>query len=63
MRRGNFACSSAPALDAAQQARFDRRVFGMLEIPRDTEIEVLKGNKARVPAYVDSACFLMFRRT
>lgn len=33
----------APALDMAQQALFERRVFGILEIPPDTEREVLKG--------------------
>jgi ABC-2 type transport system permease protein len=53
----------APALDVAQQALFDRRVFGILEIPPDTEREVLKGNKARIPAHVDSAYFLVFNRT
>src|SRR6516165_6680810 len=52
----------APALDVAQQALFDRRVFGILEIPPDTEREVLKGNEARIPAYVDSAYFLVFNR-
>lgn len=53
----------APALDVAQRALFDRRVFGILEIPPDTEREVLKGNEARIPAYVDSAYFLVFNRT
>jgi ABC-2 type transport system permease protein len=53
----------ARALDVAQQALFDRRVFGILEIPPDTEREVLNGNKARLPAYVDSAYFLVFNRT
>ncbi len=53
----------APALDVAQQALFDRRVFGILEIPPDTEREVLRGNEARIPAYVDSAYFLVFNRT
>ena len=53
----------APALDVAQQALFDRRVFGILEIPPDTEREVLKGNEARIPAYVGSAYFLVFNRT
>ena len=53
----------APALDVAQQALFDRRIFGIVEIPRDTEREVLKGNPARIPAYVDSAYFLVFNRT
>ncbi|MGO8916733.1 MAG: ABC transporter permease [Stellaceae bacterium] len=53
----------APALDVAQQALFDRRVFGIVDIPRDTEREVLKGNAARLPAYVDAAYFLVFNRT
>jgi ABC-2 type transport system permease protein len=53
----------APALGVAQQALFERRVFGILEIPPDTEREVLKGNEARIPAYVDSAYFLVFNRT
>jgi ABC-2 type transport system permease protein len=38
----------APALDVAQRALFDRRVFGVLEIPPDTEREVLKRNHARI---------------
>jgi ABC-2 type transport system permease protein len=53
----------APALDVAQQALFDRRVFAIVDIPRDTEREVLKGNAARLPAYVDAAYFLVFNRT
>jgi len=53
----------APALGVAQQALFERRVFGILEIPPDTEHEVLKGNKASLPAHVDSAYFLVFNRT
>jgi ABC-2 type transport system permease protein len=53
----------APALDVAQQALFERRVFGIVEIPPDTEREVLKGNPAQLPAYVDSAYFLVFNRT
>jgi hypothetical protein len=52
-----------PALDVAQQALFDRRVFGILEILPDSEREVLKGNEARISAYVDSAYFLVFNRT
>jgi len=50
----------APALDVAQQALFSREVFAILEIPPDTEREVLKGNPARIPAYVDSAYFIVF---
>jgi ABC-2 type transport system permease protein len=53
----------APALDVAQQALFARRVFAILEIPPDTEREVLKGNIARLPAYVDSAYFIVFNGT
>jgi len=53
----------SPALDVAQQALFDRRVFGILDIPPDTEREVLRGHQARIPAYVDSAYFLVFNRT
>lgn len=52
-----------PALDVAQQALFARRVFAILEIPPDTEREVLKGNAARLPAYVDSAYFIVFNGT
>jgi len=53
----------APALDVAQEALFARQVFGIVEFPPDTEREVLKGNAARVPAYVDSAYFIIFNRT
>jgi len=53
----------APALDVAQRALFARQVFGILEIPPNTEREVLKGNPARLPAYVDSAYFIIFNRT
>src|SRR5438046_3858006 len=53
----------APALDVAQHALFTRQVFGIVEIPPDTEREVLKGNTARVPAYVESAYFIIFNRT
>jgi ABC-2 type transport system permease protein len=50
----------APALDVAQQALFSREVFAIVDIPPDTEREVLKGNPARIPAYVDSAYFIVF---
>jgi ABC-2 type transport system permease protein len=46
----------------AQQALFRRQVFGILEIPEGTTREVLKGNPARLPAFVDSAYFLVFSR-
>ena len=52
----------APALDVAQQALFDRRVFGILEIPPDTEREVLKGRLVSRPMST-SAYFLVFNRT
>jgi ABC-2 type transport system permease protein len=48
---------------AEAQAALDRRqVFAILGIPRDTEKEVLKGNPARLAAYVDSAYFLLYNR-
>jgi ABC-2 type transport system permease protein len=50
----------APAMDVAQQALFERRVFAILDIPEGTEREVLKGNSARIPAYVDAAYFIVF---
>jgi ABC-2 type transport system permease protein len=53
----------APALDVAQQDLFARKVFAILEIPPGTEREVLKGNPARMPAYVDSAYFIVFNRS
>ena len=53
----------APALDAAQRALFERSVFAILEIPPDTEREALKGNPARLPAYVDSSYFILFNKT
>jgi ABC-2 type transport system permease protein len=53
----------APVLDVAQQALFSREVFAILDIPPDTEREVLKGNPARIPAYVDSAYFIVFNGT
>jgi len=50
-------------LAAAQAALARREVFGILDIPAGTEREVLKGDKARLPAYVDSAYFLLYNRT
>jgi ABC-2 type transport system permease protein len=46
----------------AQQALLDRRVFAILDIPAGTARDVLKGDAARLPAYVDSAYFLVFSR-
>ena len=53
----------ADTLAAAHAALARRQVFGILGIPEGTEREVLKGNKARLAAYVDSAYFLLFNRT
>jgi ABC-2 type transport system permease protein len=53
---------SADTLAEAQAALARRQVFGILGIPEGTEREVLKGNKARLPAYVDSAYFLLYNR-
>ncbi len=50
-------------LAAAQMALARREVFGIVDIPAGTEREVLKGNKARLPAFVDSAYFLLYSRT
>jgi ABC-2 type transport system permease protein len=53
----------ADTLADAQRALYDREVFGILDVPVGTEREILKGNKARVPAYVDSTYFMVFNRT
>ena len=50
-------------LSDAHSALGRREVFGIVGIPEGTEREVLKGNKARLPAYVDSAYFLLYNRT
>jgi ABC-2 type transport system permease protein len=47
----------------AQHELFQRHVFGILEIPPGTSREFLKGNAARLPAFVDSAYFLVFSGT
>jgi ABC-2 type transport system permease protein len=52
----------ADTLAHAQEALARREVFAILGIPQDTEREVLKGNKARLAAYVDSAYFLLYNR-
>ena len=53
-----------PGTLGAAQAALDRReVFGILDIPAGTERDVLKGVKARLPAFVDSAYFLLYNRT
>ena len=53
----------ADTLAEAQAALHARTVYGILEIPNGTEREVLKGRSARLPAYADSAYFLLFNRT
>jgi ABC-2 type transport system permease protein len=53
----------ADTLAGAQQALRERRAFAILEVPTNTEREVLKGNDARLPAYVDSTYFMLFNRT
>ena len=50
-------------LAEAQAALARREVFGILSIPAGTERDVLKGDRARLPAYVDSAYFLLYSRT
>ncbi len=53
----------ADTLADAHAALGRREVFAIVGIPEDTEREVLKGNKARIAAFVDSAYFLLFNRT
>ena len=53
----------ANTIAQAQQELFQRHVFGILEIPPGTSREFLKGNAARLPAFVNSAYFLVFSRT
>ncbi len=53
----------ADTIEEANRALQDHRVYGILAIPPDTEREALKGNTARLPAFVDSAFFLVFNRT
>ena len=50
-------------LAEAQQALARREVFAIVDIPAGTEREVLAGRQARLPAYVDSAYFLLYNRT
>ena len=52
----------ASTLAEAQAALARREVFGILDIPAGTEREVLAGRRARLPAYVDSAYFLLYSR-
>jgi ABC-2 type transport system permease protein len=52
----------ADTLADAQRALYDREVFGIVDIPVGTEREILKGNQARLPSYVDSTYFMVFNR-
>jgi ABC-2 type transport system permease protein len=47
----------------AQGALDNHDVFAILAIPKDTEKQVLRGDKARIAAYVDAAYFLLYSRT
>ncbi|MCW6507736.1 ABC transporter permease [Lichenifustis flavocetrariae] len=59
-----IAVAARPTTLAEAQAALARReVFGILSIPAGTEREVLKGDRARLPAFVDSAYFLLYSRT
>jgi ABC-2 type transport system permease protein len=53
----------ANTLTEAQAILARRDVFGIVGIPKGTEHDVLKGDTARVAAYVDSAYFLLYSRT
>jgi ABC-2 type transport system permease protein len=49
---------------AGAQAALDRHdVFAIVAIPKDTERQVLRGEQARIAAYVDAAYFLIYSRT
>ena len=49
---------------ANAQAALDRHdVFAIVAIPKDTERYVLRGQQARIAAYVDAAYFLLYSRT
>lgn len=50
-------------LAEAREALERREVFGILGIPQGTERELLKGNPARLSAYVDASYFLLYNRT
>ena len=52
----------ASTLAEAQKALDERKVFGIIGVPPDTEKEILKGNSARLPTYVDAAYFMMYTR-
>jgi ABC-2 type transport system permease protein len=47
----------------AQAALNRHEVFAILAIPKDTERQVLRGEQARIAAYVDAAYFLLYSRS
>jgi ABC-2 type transport system permease protein len=49
-------------LAEARRLLAERRVFGILEIPPDAERDVLKGDDAHLPAYVDSTYLMLYSR-
>ena len=53
----------ADTLADAQAALDHHDVFAIVAIPKDTERYVLRGQQARVAAYVDAAYFLLYSRT
>lgn len=53
----------ALTLAEARAALQRREVFGIVGIPEGTAREALKGNPARIPAFVDSVYFLLYNRT
>ena len=53
----------ADTLADAQAALDHHDVFAIVGIPKDTERYVLRGQQARIAAYVDAAYFLLYSRT
>src|ERR1700723_2160210 len=53
----------AGTLADAQAAPDHHAVFAIVGIPKDTERYVLRGQQARIAAYVDAAYFLLYSRT
>lgn len=52
----------ADSLAEARQAVIARRAFGILEIPAGMTRDALKGDAARLAAYVDATYFILFNR-
>ena len=49
-------------LDDARRLLAQRRVFGVLDIPPGAERDVLKGDDAHLPAYVDSTYLMIYSK-